>query len=239
MLISRVQHSVPVDSKTLGGWVEKLADAVNKHGWVNVVQDPQNQIMYPAVLSSLDAMVSNSIIVACDCPTIGGDWNNPMVDTLGVRCQIATFGFNAYSWAVCGFRECESVVAIAKELQQIYGSSSGARRLCFNFLHAQYENRFDKLSSYSNAWEVHYHGHMHPDALAYLEHGGITKFTCIPIVTWMREFRDDGLEPRFNIDIVPDGEKAVFVLTSQATDEKQIATMLKKRLPKDFLSLFS
>jgi hypothetical protein len=280
--------------------------------------------MYPAVLSSLDAMVSNSIIVACDCPTIAGDWNeiekilkacgpdsvlcffkfpcgndeievgwrstdppnpitgfsvgvstdapgvedrrslfsqliehtelskairivdtqhgfkiDPMVDTLGVRCQIATFGFNAYSWAVCGFRECQSVVAIAKELQQIYGSSFGARRLCFNFLHAQYEKWFAKLSSHSSAWEVHYHGHMHPDALAYLEHGGTTKFTCIPIVTWMREFRDDGLEPRFNIDVVPDGEKAVFVLTSQATDEKQIATMLKKRLPKDFLSLFS
>ena len=327
MLISRVQNSIPVDSKTLGcsdGWVEKLADTVNEHGWVNVVQDPQCQTMYPAVLSSLDAMVSNSIIVACDDPTIRGGWNeieeilkacgpdsihcflkfpcgndeievgwrstdppnpisgfsvgistdapgvedrrslfsqliehtelskairivdtqygfkiDPKVDTLGVRCQISTFGFNAYSWAVCGFRECESVVAIARELQQVYGSSLNARSLSFNFPQAKYEKWFSQLSSYSSAWEVHYHGHMHADAIAYLEHGGTTKFTCVPIVTWMREFRDDGLEPRFNIDVVPDGEKAVFVLTSQATDEKQIATMLKKRLPKDFLSLFS
>lgn len=80
---------------------------------------------------------------------------------------------------------------------------------------------------------------MHPDAIAYFESGGTTKFTCIPIVSWIREFRDDGLEPRFNIDVVPDREKAVFVLTSQATDEKQITTMLKKRLSKDFLRLFS
>ncbi|MCE3018855.1 MAG: hypothetical protein LW870_23685 [Pirellula sp.] len=325
MLISRIQHSIPVDSITLGGWVEKLADAMNKHGWVNVVQDPQNQTMYPAVLSSLDAMVSDSIIVASDYPTIDGGWNGieeilkacgpdsiqcflevpcsncaievgwrstdppnpitgfsvgistdsrmvedrrslfsqliqhselskavrildtqhgfkvePMVDSLGVRCQISMgFGLNPSKWAVCGFRNCDSVVAIAKELQQNSGSSSNVRRLSFYFPQAKYEKWFAKLSPYSSAWEVHYHGHMHPDAIAYLENGGTTKFTCIPIVTWMREFREDGLEPRFNVDVVPDGEKAVFVLTSQATDEKQITTMLKKRLPKEFLSLFN
>ena len=327
MLISRVQQSIPVDSESLGcfgGWIEQLADAVNKHGWVNVVQDPQVQTMYPAKLSSMDAMVSDSIIVACEDPTISGGWSeiekvlhdygpdsihcflkfpcgndeieigwrsteppktitgfsvgvstdsrdaedrkslfsrliqhtelsksvrivdtqygfkvDPIVVKLGVFCQIATFGFNPYSWAVCGFRECQTVVANAKELQQIYGSSEGVRCLCFKFPQAKYEKWFSKLSPYSSAWEVHYHGHMHPDAIAYLENGGTTKFTCIPIVTWMREFRDDGLEPRFNIDVVPDGEKAVFVLTSQATDEKQITTMLKKRLPKEFLSLFN
>jgi len=67
MLISPVQQSIPVDSESLGcfgGWIEQLADAVNKHGWGNVVQDPQVQTMYPAKLSSRKSRL---------CPYIAGD----------------------------------------------------------------------------------------------------------------------------------------------------------------------